>query len=1145
MASAILLKNKTEVKIEQLKETKSMFNLFSSKNTIISFCIYKSLFYLLLNDGMLIIYDPLNNTKKYEIDDVKVYKPTQIAIIFYNKSQVKKDYILFLSENKLIVMNFSNYTVSYEQNINPSAMNMKIHAFKDLYLVVVTHKNKLCLYNIVQNSQSASGFSFYLYYNIDTDEQILTKDILLNKNFIAFETKNKINFYTFDSSPNKENVSFFFSKSDNFSSEMVSFPEARALGQYLLNSNLKNKNIEAYKNIQFEYSNLSNVIFMSFLNKIFLIQSVYCPKTMKFIINSTHTKLEIIDKVTKANIIQNTFVKDPYFILITDQKIYIYFIFDIQRCIESAEIDISFDLLATKQIFLLNNLSLLNYEYDIIQYNDIYLVNEMKNNFRTKNVNNQNYIMNSAEFGVYMFSNDTKVIEWVNLSDINTQMKRLKSINIGFVNKLLCSYKENANWNEYSLIYWNSQLVKSNEKFILLKSLELIYNLITNGDYANALICIKELNVEMVFIIILIRKIIKSPKLILLIEYFFKSILGKFLVVANDDNYDESTLTERMSKEIEGEFKSQNENFLNLIKDIEIKSFKELPMFLKFFFNNFIEFRNLLKMSIPKEPRKQINFIRYYNICQIQLLSKKININEIDSSKSSFFIINSFTLFNDINESFNASGISEDQIKFCIIENVVFILNFYAYKITKQAKYTKNLQEMIKYSFNILDPSITDLLSEIKLEKETLLYYFKLGNYQKCLSNITSIYDSISTNDSISEQSEIEFMKDELIETNSTKTPLNDEEELNKSYSNEDYDPEEEEENEDDNRKNDKGSKMQWLICYISLLCKIKNKISELEFDEYLNWALDKNSMITIDSLLKNKIISDKEIDEKFIGILKEKGIDPVIYYLQKFVNLEENETQSNEMVNLYTIKIKLLQEAIDKNPSLVVKFKYEIRKARDELCNFLITNKNYNITHAFDKISEISICQKEIGIVLIKQNNYEEGIEKLFIDESPMKMILILVENNPDFDLIYMIIKKLLNTNFKFVDEDGGIEDVIIMILSKIQFKCGLLIKLLNTDLFDDLECEKLTEFFIKILNTMEGTREKYKIESSFVESDFISSMSKLYDVQNVYHTFINDETCAMCHLQFVNDNTKGVIGKDGQVYHEKCFDMINSHEI
>ena len=76
-------------------------------------------------------------------------------------------------------------------------------------------------------------------------------------------------------------------------------------------------------------------IFMSFLNKIFLIQSVYCPKTMKFIINSTHTKLEIIDKVTKANIIQNTFVKDPYFILITDQKIYIYFIFDIQRCIES------------------------------------------------------------------------------------------------------------------------------------------------------------------------------------------------------------------------------------------------------------------------------------------------------------------------------------------------------------------------------------------------------------------------------------------------------------------------------------------------------------------------------------------------------------------------------------------------------------------------------------------------------------------------------------------------------------------------------------------------------------------------------------------------------------------------------------------
>ena len=167
MTSAILLKSKTEVKIDQLNETKSMFNLFSSKSSIISFCIYKSLFYFLLNDGTLIIYDPINNTKKYEIDDVKTYKPTQIAILFYNKSQVKKDYLLFLCENKLVVMNFSNYTVSYEQNINQSAMNMKIHAVNDLYLVVVTHKNKLCLYNIVQNSQSSSGFSFYLYYNID------------------------------------------------------------------------------------------------------------------------------------------------------------------------------------------------------------------------------------------------------------------------------------------------------------------------------------------------------------------------------------------------------------------------------------------------------------------------------------------------------------------------------------------------------------------------------------------------------------------------------------------------------------------------------------------------------------------------------------------------------------------------------------------------------------------------------------------------------------------------------------------------------------------------------------------------------------------------------------------------------------------
>lgn len=1144
--NSILKKDNTIINLDQLNETKSMFSLFTSKNTIISMCIYKSDLIFLLTDFTIIIYDPVSHKQKYEITDSKRLSPSQITILYYNKSQVKKDYLLLLGENKLFVINFSNYKISYEQMIPANAINMKIHFVNDLYLIAVKYKNKISFYSIVQNSKSLSGFSFYLYYIIETDEAILTKDILLKKNFICFETKNKICFYSFDTPPNKDNLSFFFSKNENFS-EVVSFNEVNSLNQGLLASGLKNKSIDAYKAMQFSYSSLLNAIFISFLNKVYLIRSVFSPQTEKFLINSTHTKLEIIDKIVKQNIIQNVTIVDPYLLLVTDKKIYLYFVLDPQRCVENIEIDVGYDLDTMKQLSLLNNLNLINYEYDIIQYNDIYLANEMKQNFLNQQFTKKDYVLNSGELVLLFFNSDKKNIEWIYLNEINYQIKRLKLINPNCVTKLLCSYKENANWEKCDLLYWNIQLVKHNQKFLLIKSLELVYSLINCGDYANALQCINELKVEMIFIVILLRKMIKSQELLLLLEYFFKFFLGKFLVVSNDgdvyEEEDDATFNERINEEIEKEFMLQNKNFINLMNNIEIKSYKELPLFLKFFFNSIIEFRNLLKLKIPKDQRKQIKFKTYIQICKEIL--KKNNSNVFDMNKlMSLSLIEGFTTFNDINEKFISSSITEDQIKYCIIENIVFILNFYAYKISKQQKYSKNIQEMIKSSHSILDPHVIDLLSEIKLESEILLYYYCGGDYQKCLSSISSIYDSINEQDIKDEEKNPYDIIDDSSNGNY------DGEELNQSYSNDEYDDGEEDDDEEENegiekktKKYSKSSKKQWLICYIKLICKIKDRITQMEFNEYLKWSLDKNSLLTTDKLIENGIISNEKIDENFVAILKEKGIDPVIHYLQKFVNQENNETQSDEMVNLFTIKINLLQEASLKQPSLVVKYNYEIQKTRDELCNFLIINQNFNISHAFDKISKIPICQREIGIVLIKQNNYEEGIQKLFTDESPMKIILSLVEHIPDFELINMVIKKLINTKLKFVDNDGGVEDAIVLILSKVQHKTKLLIQLLSTDLFDEVRCDKMAQFFIKILNIMEGRRETFKIESSFAESDFIFALSKLYDVQSTYKIMGPDSICPYCKKGFMNDNSRGVIGKDNKVYHESCFDQMKEN--
>jgi hypothetical protein len=125
-----------------------MFNFLSSKITIISFCIYKSDFILLLSDGSILIYSPVTEQKTYEIIDAKTYSPFQISILLYNKSHIKKDNLLALCDNKILVINFSNYKISHEHPLQGQAQQMYLHFVDDLYLVIIQQKNKICLYNL-------------------------------------------------------------------------------------------------------------------------------------------------------------------------------------------------------------------------------------------------------------------------------------------------------------------------------------------------------------------------------------------------------------------------------------------------------------------------------------------------------------------------------------------------------------------------------------------------------------------------------------------------------------------------------------------------------------------------------------------------------------------------------------------------------------------------------------------------------------------------------------------------------------------------------------------------------------------------------------------------------------------------------------
>ena len=219
----------------------------------------------------------------------------------------------------------------------------------------------------------------------------------------------------------------------------------------------------------------------------------------------------------KPNVILFSKVVEPYFFLICETRLYIYLVLDINRCIDACEIDMSYNFIFSKPTSLLKNLNLLNFEYDLIQYNDVFLINEMK-----KNPNSSP--LTSSRPMIFIYNNNEHTIKWIYLCDINKQLKQLKIINSIFASKYLAtfSFKQNLSILENSDLYNNSNLIKANEKFVLFKCLEIFYTEISKNKFDNAINIVEENRLGYIFIFILFGNIIKSKVLKILIEYYLK-----------------------------------------------------------------------------------------------------------------------------------------------------------------------------------------------------------------------------------------------------------------------------------------------------------------------------------------------------------------------------------------------------------------------------------------------------------------------------------------------------------------------------------------------------------------------------------------------------------------------------------------------
>lgn len=822
-------------------------------------------------------------------------------------------------------MNLGNFETLINLELSHPCQKLYVEFLNKTYRFLVVHKSLLSIYVLVLDKKT-SKLKFRRLYEFNTTEVIQNKNVYFSNNIIMCETKNKINVYKLDyTNELHRNYSVFkkdlaIYKSENFLNDL---------------KEKDNPGRDILLQVTFNFSKLTNCFYFTIYNKIYLIKNSYSEIFLE--------ELEILEKITKQSNILLTRVEDPYMLIIIENKLYVYFITDLTKCLEIIELDCLNNLnnlnispinCFTKDLFLLKNVNKLNYETNLIQFTDIVHMNRIKYLPQS----DFDYILNSCQFILFFFNSKYNRIDWIYMSNIESQVRFLKSVNFNFSSKLLSYYSEG------NTKLPDSELKQTNQKFFLKKNLESFCYLISSQDYPRAKFCIDECQMDLIYISMLLKKFFSSKNLSIILNYIYRSNIGEFYKLS---------LSSLSASDLKFNLNRDLEEFENLLSIAMLKNEKELSMFLKTFFNRYISSRNEIKLKIDKEKRKKINLdeiiksimsIEDIIICENEIKFEIENSNfsnyQISPHEEEMSFVN--RNFLTIQEKLKSLDVIETDLRYCLIENLVFIFHFYSYRLSKSSKYSDNLKLIIKISHNLLDKELISLLKGASLEEEVLLFYYYKGNYAKCISNIINIYESlckvkeedftgvINKNSSISNSVDEDFS----LMTNSNKE--NDENSFHSSIPL--VQPE---------IRSLEKTKKQWLTRYINLISLISEKLTQVEFFDYLKWALSKNPIYTIEILFDTNKISKEKLDLEFINLLKLYGIDPVIFYLKKFLknNQASDTTHHNEMINLYIIKLKLLQEALDKeNPSSteirereIISEYYKWNKKILSKCNLLI----------------------------------------------------------------------------------------------------------------------------------------------------------------------------------------------------------------
>ena len=1055
---------------------------------------------ILMSDYSIILYEILNKSKKLETKEIEKYKPMEIKILYYQIPLFNKDYILIICENNILLLNITSFIVEYNLNLKDKVYSSELFVLNNIYFLSILSEYKIYLYSLNINKKEKCLISFDIYQEFPKlNDKIINMKIFPDTNLFFYQTEKKIYFYTFRTKINSNSKEIIFDKKENFQDNIPNKDELNNLNKkietlYDTYKSDKYKSLDLYKNIIIDYTKLNNYFVFAIYNKLFIIHSFYNINKhdiseSNIEVNKGENKLKILDRITKDNIIIVIKIFEPYLFILCDNKIYVYITFDHNKCIYQTNFDPSFDILLYKPISLFTNLHLLNYSKDVINYNDEILLNEIyKNKKKDESFNSRPII--------YSYHNKDYKLNYFCFENFLKHYNLIKDIKVDYASKLLSNLDYNRKNNNENIQYYNRDLDKQNRKYIEYELINLFFEEINKNNLENSLLLYNDNNMNIIFVLIVIKNFIKSE------------LLNNLLILS---------LFEYIYK-VSFDFDKIKINLINNKDDNN----KQLSNIIKYFFGTLMLKRNEIKNNFTPEELKYITLDNIKNEIKLNQIKTKLDLNEDDYNNN----IEIIKLMEKRNENI---------IYFILLENIIFILNYYSFIISKDEKFLSNLFGLIKMSINILDENLLDLLKESNLYNLILLFYFSKGSYEQCFDFIIKLYEKAPMN--FDNESE----KNELLESNVffDNCIYNYENKKNISIT--------------DKLNEEKYPKSYWFQSYIFLIYKIYSKLSEKDFNKKLEWALKENSCKTIDLLLYYNIINNKKVNYSFIDLLNPYGLDPIIHYFSVFSNLKDGKAESNEIINLYSIKIKLLSAENKEN-----QFLKEIEDIRNKLSKFLIKNKNYDVEKAYERIiMDISFCEKEIGILLIKKKEYENGLNKIMDFDNDknnesdiLDLILLIIEEIPSFELVNLIFEKLKNIQLI----NNTVESIVLQILKRLSNHTDILIDILSTNILDEYDNFEISKFFTENIFLLEKKILYNKIEASLIGSQILDHKNILFDKQSEsalinYKTICNKCKNCIYDESEINDKDKniseefkncGVKTSNGKIYHFECFNNL-----